>query len=158
MTNTSIERCHQEYERKAVLYHCSDNGKIKCTKRTNLSDRIPGGGIQSTVTDMLKFGDAILDETFITAATLDLMRTDSDLKNPMGMEHDGYRVTDKSGMEVALCGLNMTLRDYAKMGSLYLNHGKWNDQQIVPMEWVKASLTPDAPHLQPTEYSLGYGY
>ncbi len=77
---------------------------------------------------------------------------------PMGMEHDGYWVTDNTGMEVALGGLNITLRDYAKIGSLYLNAGKWNGQQIVSSDWVKSSVTPDAPHLMPTKHGLGYGY
>ena len=50
-----------------------------------------------------------------------------------------------------------TLRDFAKIGSLYLHEGFWNGKQIVPKEWVHSSVTPDAPHIQPGE-SFGYGY
>lgn len=81
----------------------------------------------------------------------------------IGMEHDAYWVADNEGMEMALGGLNATLRDYAKMGQLFLHNGNWKGEQIVPAAWVKASITPDAPHLIPgnpnsADSSLGYGY
>ena len=84
------------------------------------------------------------------------------LWRPLGMEHDAYWLTDSEGMEMALGGLNATLRDYAKFGRLYLHKGNWNGQQIVPTDWVQASVTPDAPHLQTGENDLsettwGYG-
>lgn len=80
------------------------------------------------------------------------------LYHPLGMEYDGYWVTDNAGMEMALGGLNITMRDYAKIGTLFLKKGNWNGQQIIPAEWVAASTTPDAPHLQPSADNLGYGY
>ena len=81
----------------------------------------------------------------------------------IGMEHDAYYMVDDTGAAWALGGLNATLRDYAKFGQLYLNNGKWGNQQIVPEEWVHASHKPDGPHLQPGENDLssnswGYGY
>lgn len=82
----------------------------------------------------------------------------------IGMEHNAYWVADNEGMEMALGGLNATLRDYAKMGQLFLHNGNWQGEQIVPEAWVKASVTPDAPHLMPTsnasslDQGLGYGY
>ena len=89
------------------------------------------------------------------------------LYQPLGMEFDGYWLIDGAGAEMALGGLNLTLRDFAKLGSLYLHNGAVDDQQIVPAEWVAASTRADAPHLQPTPGSdsdpaaapsLGYGY
>ena len=85
------------------------------------------------------------------------------LWKPIGMESNAYWLIDSSGMEAAFAGLNVTLRDYARFGRLYLNKGNWNGKQIVPAAWVKASVTPDAPHLMPGKRSnaswvLGYGY
>lgn len=82
---------------------------------------------------------------------------------PLGMEYPAYFITDDNGMELALGGLNVSLRDYAKMGQLYLNKGRWGDRQIVPEQWVHDSVTPDAPHLLPGDNPLsdsvwGYGY
>ncbi|NIJ41743.1 CubicO group peptidase (beta-lactamase class C family) [Parvibaculum indicum] len=81
----------------------------------------------------------------------------------IGAEHDGYWVLDDTGMELAAGGVNVTLRDYARFGLLYLNGGKWNGERIVPADWVKASHTPDAPRLMPGKQELsdtvwGYGY
>ena len=78
------------------------------------------------------------------------------LYDPMGMEYDGYWLLDDENMEVALGGLNLTMRDFAKIGSLYINDGYWNGSQIVPEAWVQSSITSDAPHLQKGVF--GYGY
>ncbi len=81
------------------------------------------------------------------------------LWRPMGMEYSAYWLCDHSGMEVALGGLNITLRDYAKIGQLYLNRGAWQGNQIVPKEWALSSVTPDDRHLMPeNNTSFGYGY
>jgi CubicO group peptidase (beta-lactamase class C family) len=80
------------------------------------------------------------------------------LWDPLGAEADAFWVVDSTGVEVAGGGLNATLRDYARLGVLYLNGGVWNGRQIVSEDWVKASVTPDAPHLMPRPGSSGYGY
>jgi CubicO group peptidase (beta-lactamase class C family) len=79
------------------------------------------------------------------------------LYTPMGMEYDGYWLVDGAQMEVALGGLNLTLKDYAKIGSLFLHNGHWNGKQIVPKTWVTESVTPDGAHVQPGD-QFGYGY
>lgn len=83
------------------------------------------------------------------------------LVEPLGFESDAYWLVDGTGMEMAFAGLNVTARDFAKLGELYRNNGR----QIVPEDWVKASLRADAPHLQPGKpiladhsFDLGYGY
>jgi CubicO group peptidase (beta-lactamase class C family) len=63
--------------------------------------------------------------------------------NKIGMEQGAYYITDNLGVEMALGGLNATLRDYAKFGQLYLNDGNWMGEQVVPAEWVKASYNTD---------------
>lgn len=85
------------------------------------------------------------------------------LWHPMGAESDAYWLIDTGGMEMAYGGLNATARDYAKFGELFRNSGSWHGRQLVPAEWVKASMTPDAPHLVPGDHGLsdtafGYGY
>jgi CubicO group peptidase (beta-lactamase class C family) len=66
-------------------------------------------------------------------------------------------------VEFAAGGLNATLRDYARFGLLYAHYGNWRGAQIVPAEWVRASVTPDAPQLMPGRRASsveiwGYGY
>ena len=50
-----------------------------------------------------------------------------------------------------------------EIGELFRLNGKWGGKQIVSEVWVKASVTPDAPHLMPGDTGLsdsvfGYGY
>ena len=81
----------------------------------------------------------------------------------IGMESDAAWIIDGNGMELAFGGLNVVLRDYARFGLLYLQEGRWNGREVVPSEWIRASVTPDAPHLMPcgnpgAKSSLGFGY
>lgn len=87
------------------------------------------------------------------------------LLEPMGMQDPSYWITDQVGVEMVLGGLNMTARDYLKLGELYRNNGKVGDLQLVPEAWVRASTTPSSAHLQPGQvivgghaFGFGYGY
>lgn len=78
-------------------------------------------------------------------------------------EGNTFYITDFQGEPLVLGGLNMRTRDFAKFGKLYLDNGRWKGQQVVPEDWVKRSVTPDAPHLIPgkrdtSDMALGYGY
>lgn len=98
MTNTTIERTGTTYTNKATIYHQSKPGKIKEITNHNISDRIPGGGIQSTVQDLLKFGKAVLNHQLIKKESLDILITNSELKK----QGNGY------GMGWYLYGNNPT--------------------------------------------------
>lgn len=82
---------------------------------------------------------------------------------PMGAEADATWSHSVSGETIAMCCFNATLRDYGRFGQLYLQNGARDDVQIVPQDWIEASITPEAPHLQPGDnpasfWSFGYGY
>lgn len=66
----------------------------------------------------------------------------------IGTESDGHWLIDNKGVEIVFGCYNGVLRDYARFGRLYLNNGKWNGEPVAPADWVRASVTPDAPHLQ----------
>jgi CubicO group peptidase (beta-lactamase class C family) len=86
------------------------------------------------------------------------------LWHPLGAENEAFWILDDEERALAFCGLNATARDYARLGELYRNQGRFDGQQIVPEAWVRASTTPDAPHLMPgydnpdSDFNLGYGY
>lgn len=89
--------------------------------------------------------------------------TEEKLWRPMGMEADAFWLVDNTGMELAFGCLNAVLRDYARFGLLYMNGGRRGESQIVPEAWVRASTTPDAPHLMPkadvtSNHAPGYGF
>lgn len=122
-------------------------------------EREPGTYNHYNSTDTQVLGMLLVNATGRTMA--DYM--EEKLWKPLGMESDAYWLIDSEGMEMAFGGLNATARDYAKLGELYRLGGSWNGTQIVPEEWVRASVTPDAPHLTPEAKSddpfpVGYGY
>ena len=81
---------------------------------------------------------------------------------PLGLEHAPYYVTDGVGTAFVLGGLNLTTRDYARFGQMFLQRGQWQGRQIVPADWVLASTTPSAPAAAETAPASGrtydYGY
>lgn len=87
------------------------------------------------------------------------------LVEPLGFESPGFWATDLLGTEMSYAGLNLTARDFARLGELYRNGGSWHGRQIVPREWVRASTTVDSPIREPGQpivgdhaLDLGYGY
>lgn len=67
------------------------------------------------------------------------------LWKPLGAEHDATWNVDskKRKREFASAGLNAVPRDFAKLGQLYLNKGKWNGKEILDEEWVNSVATID---------------
>ena len=53
-------------------------------------------------------------------------------------------------------GLEVMPRDLAKLGYLYLHDGKWEDRQIVPASWVRASTSPQIRHNSGADDFYGY--
>lgn len=67
------------------------------------------------------------------------------LWKPLEMEFDASWSLDrqKNGLEKTFCCINARARDYAKIGRLYLNKGKWNGKQIISENWVTQSTKVD---------------
>jgi CubicO group peptidase (beta-lactamase class C family) len=63
------------------------------------------------------------------------------LFDPLGIR-DWEWTADLRGRPMAFNGLRMRPRDMAKLGRLVLDHGRWRGRQIVPAEWIAASLQP----------------
>ena len=78
----------------------------------------------------------------------------------LGAESDAAWAIDSTGQEVAYCCFIATLRDWARLGLMLANDGIWNDQQIVPRQWLlDATAVPQDSYLRNTiAQSWGYGY
>lgn len=55
-------------------------------------------------------------------------------------------VHDPMGISTGGWGLNLTTRDMARFGLLYLNHGVWEGRQVVPSDWVESSVAMNPNH------------
>jgi CubicO group peptidase (beta-lactamase class C family) len=63
---------------------------------------------------------------------------------------------DDQGFSQSWAGLQLTLRDVAKIGYLHLRHGVWESQQLVGREYVRAATTAHTAGGYPG--NTGYGY
>ena len=72
-----------------------------------------------------------------------------ELWQPMGAEAEACIAIDRCGTCQADGGLNATLRDYARLGQLYLEEGSLGGRQILPPEWVAACRTGDTGAFRP---------
>lgn len=65
------------------------------------------------------------------------------LWTPLGMEFDASWSIDskKNKTEKAFCCINGRAIDYAKLGRLYINKGKWNGKTILSENWIRESCT-----------------
>jgi CubicO group peptidase (beta-lactamase class C family) len=67
---------------------------------------------------------------------------------PLGIEQP-YWITTEDGATRGGGGLYLTAREMAKIGYLYLNGGRWGEQQLVSRDWVERSTR---------EHASGYCY
>ncbi len=67
------------------------------------------------------------------------------LWTPLDMQYNASWSIDrkKDGLEKTFCCLNARAIDYAKIGRLMLNKGKYNGQQLVSEEWIDQSTKVD---------------
>lgn len=65
------------------------------------------------------------------------------LWQPMGAQHPALWSTDhKGGNEKAYCCFNSNAGDFARIGKLMLDSGRWNGNQIISTEYFKQSIRP----------------
>ncbi|GJH39726.1 hypothetical protein RCZ04_02760 [Capnocytophaga sp. HP1101] len=90
-----------------------------------------------------------------TKKTLTQYLTES-LWQPMGCESDALWQLDskESGLEKAYCCIASNARDFARLGKLYRDYGKWNGEQLLDSTFVATSVQPRFP--ESPEY--GYGW
>jgi len=73
-----------------------------------------------------------------------------------GYEHawteiDGLQMKSVTGGGHSGAGIFISTEDMARFGLLFLNSGKWIDQQIISEEWIQKAIEPSTPN-------VNYGY
>jgi len=64
------------------------------------------------------------------------------LWKPLGAKNTALWSMDNNGMEKAYCCFNSNARDFARIGELYLDSGKWNGVQLINPDYVARSIVP----------------
>jgi len=79
------------------------------------------------------------------------------LFKPLGIKRYDWS-TNAEGHPHTGGGLDIRSRDMAKFGLLYLRGGRWEDEQVVPADWVLTSLSRHVTFDRKRGRSVGYGY
>lgn len=84
------------------------------------------------------------------------------LFGPLGIEGADWEVNPQ-GINVGGWGLRVKTEDMAKLGLLYLQKGRWGDQQILSGEWVEAATSKQINTVEgegdpASDWAQGYGY
>ncbi|MDR1381689.1 MAG: CapA family protein, partial [Tannerella sp.] len=83
------------------------------------------------------------------------------LWTPVQAEEDAIWSLDrKDGFEKAYCCFNSNARDFARLGQLVLNGGRWDGKQIVPEQYMTDAVTADSSLIfkKYGEINRHYGY
>lgn len=90
---------------------------------------------------------------------------EENLWHPLGARAAYWNVDNPDGTAtpLAFCCINARLRDFAKLGQLYLQRGRWRGKQLLPAGWVRRATEAAAPFLEASTQprqgdSAGYGY
>jgi CubicO group peptidase (beta-lactamase class C family) len=82
---------------------------------------------------------------------------ESRLWQPLGMEAPGSWSLDRKGKKSIVrtfCCLQALALDFAKLGRLWLNNGRWEDRQVLPPDWMNQIL--HSGHRQAGRYRSGF--
>ncbi len=82
---------------------------------------------------------------------------DEHLFGPLGIKDAQWEMCPM-GISIGGSAMDMHPHDMAKIGWLYLNYGKWKDQQIISEDWIKASTKPYTASAGSAAMFDGYGY
>ena len=120
----------------AELYYASDVYKtatgIKIIRRPGTQHRYKSGDTQLL--------GLILEK--VTGKSLAELASEK-LWRPMGAEHPALWSTDRpGGNEKAYCCFNSNTRDFARLGQLMLDSGKWNHVSLIDSAYWAASIQP----------------
>jgi CubicO group peptidase (beta-lactamase class C family) len=82
------------------------------------------------------------------------------LLGPLGIREANW-VQTKDGIDQGFSGLHVVTESVAKLGQLYLQHGRWQGRQLVPQKFVAEATSKQVAtthHPEGRDWRHGYGY
>jgi CubicO group peptidase (beta-lactamase class C family) len=108
-----------------------------------------------------KSGDTQLLGLVLSAATgkSNSAYASEKLWSKIGAEHDAkWSIDHADGDEKAFCCFYSNARDFARIGKLYLQKGRWKTQQLVDSNWVNQSISSNGLNDENGNKTDYYGY
>ena len=108
-----------------------------------------------------KSGDTQLLGLVLSAATgkSNAAYASEKLWSKIGAEHDAkWSIDHTNGDEKSFCCFYSNARDFARIGKLYLQKGRWETQQLVDSNWVNQSILSNGLNDENGNKTDYYGY
>jgi CubicO group peptidase (beta-lactamase class C family) len=143
-----------------VPYDNPENSEIRMIRSSNQVEYVlsqpmgfPPGQVWQYNGGTTQLLAAIIEKT--TGKKIDQFANEY-LFQPLGITEFDWVKYPGTDLPAAASGLRLRSRDLLKFGLLYNNNGTWNNQQIIPKEWVEESFQS---HVQrPGGGSYGYQF
>jgi CubicO group peptidase (beta-lactamase class C family) len=117
-----------------LWFHCED--QITCILERPLIDK-PGTSFTYSGGNMIVLGEIIRNATEMDIDEFSRKY----LFEPLGIDSPDWTIRYPNGVIEAAGSLEITPRDMAKIGQTFLNHGVWNEKQIISKQWIERSAT-----------------
>ena len=115
----------------------------------------PGTRFEYNSGGVILLGGVLFNTTGLVADTF----ADRYLFTPIGIPRYSWFRGGPNDLPHMGGGLSLRAQDMARIGYLVLRRGRWGARQIVPSEWLEASLTPSVhPGWSFGGHSVEYGY
>ncbi|MCA0393617.1 MAG: beta-lactamase family protein [Proteobacteria bacterium] len=75
--------------------------------------------------------------------------------DPIPTDADGFRKREPERSRFGAYHFRLSAHDLALFGQLYLDHGQWRGEQLVPADWIDESTQPAS--ILDERYGLAYG-
>jgi CubicO group peptidase (beta-lactamase class C family) len=111
-------------------------GSLAAVKQFDRRRRPPGEAYSYSSADTVVLGLVLAAATNRTVADYASER----LWQPLGSEATASWSIDATGHEVTFAYFNAIVRDWARLGLMLAHHGEWAGNNIVPRQWLMASL------------------
>ena len=82
------------------------------------------------------------------------------LFEPLGIQNPTWE-TDPRGINLGGTGLHIKTEDIARFGQMYLQKGMWEEEQIVPAQWIAEAtraISDNSNTQTNPDWTVGYGY
>ena len=150
-------RCGKDFE----IFHTEDEATIAHTDGAELffqGEQVVAPGVRFFYANAATYMLSRLVEVTSGQVLLDYLVPR--LFEPLGIYNPWWNA-DAHGHTIGFIGLQLKVSEFAKLGRLLLQDGRWEDAQLVPAAYVQALHTDTVPpekHFEGDEWDAGYGY
>lgn len=105
MDRMRVDNTYEIIPHRAQGYHKAADGQLRNSALADTSNKIPGGGLCSTVYDLIRFADAVMSGKIVRPSTFEQMRTVQTTRDGKTTGYGlGWGIEERDGLRYVLHG------------------------------------------------------